>query len=190
MDYNEIISNVEVYNIDNAFRQSKFPMLVDTNNATTTKTDTIEKLAVSPIGSGHPNYLKGIVVAFDLTFTIKAWTEAERYHWLDIVSSQSTMHRISKMDYNECMIDYVTNNTKNELNKLKATYNTTKDNEDYLRLLYNCPVGLKLTAGVTTNYLQLKTIYKQRKLHKLPEWRAFCDWVKTLPHSELITREA
>ena len=127
------------------------------------------------------------MVRFDLTFTIKAWTEAERYHWFEIVSSQSTMHRLSKMDFNTCMHEYVTDNTKAELERLRMAYNQDQTRDNYLRLLYNCPVGLRLTAGISTNYQQLKTIYSQRKDHRLPEWRDFCSWIKTLPHSELIT---
>ena len=57
----------------------------------------------------------------------------------------------------------------------------------YLELLYSNPAGFKITAKMTTNYRQLKTIYAQRRHHRLPEWQAFCDWVLTLPHSELIT---
>ena len=56
----------------------------------------------------------------------------------------------------------------------------------YLEILYNNPAGFRLTAGMTTNYRQLKTIYAQRKNHRLPEWREFCKWIQTLPHSELI----
>ena len=51
----------------------------------------------------------------------------------------------------------------------------------YLEILYSNPCGFKLTAGMTTNYRQLKTIYHQRKTHRLPEWREFCAWVETLP---------
>jgi len=57
----------------------------------------------------------------------------------------------------------------------------------YLRVLYSVPSGLRLTAGITTNYLQLKTIYHQRKDHRLPEWREFCKWIEALPFSGLIT---
>ena len=35
---------------------------------------------------------------------------------------------------------------------------------------------------MVTNYQQLKTMYKQRRYHKLKEWHVFCDWVETLPH--------
>ena len=53
--------------------------------------------------------------------------------------------------------------------------------DNYLRLLYNIPSGIELTAHVVTNYGQLKTIWHQRHNHKLPEWRKFCDWILTLP---------
>lgn len=55
---------------------------------------------------------------------------------------------------------------------------------DYLRLLYSNPAGFELTARLTTNYRSLKGVYSQRKNHKLPEWRKFCDWVETLPYAE------
>ena len=66
-------------------------------------------------------------------------------------------------------------------------YNADPTPERYLRVLYNVPVGFQLTARMTTNYRQLKTIYQQRKNHRLPEWREFCTWIELLPHSEFIT---
>lgn len=58
-------------------------------------------------------------------------------------------------------------------------------NDDATRLVWIG--GLRLTARITTNYRQLKTIYQQRKNHRLPEWRAFCAWIETLPRAEFIT---
>lgn len=182
-----MINNVKISGLNDSFRMSKYPMAADVETVNSEYTDRILKLGISPKGEGHDNFLVGIIVHFDLTFTIKAWTEAERYHWLNIVSSQSTMHRIAKMDYNKCMIEYVTDNTKAELERLRTSYNNDPSDDNYLRLLYNCPVGLKLTAGMVTNYRQLKTIYSQRKNHRLPEWKQFCKWIESLPHSELIT---
>lgn len=182
-----VVSNVEVYGLERSVRESKYPMSVNPAECTEELTDRQIKLANANKGSGHDNFLCGILVRFDLTFTIKAWTEAERYHWFEIVSSQSTMHRLAKMDFNECLCEYVTDNTKNELERLKSAYNALQTPDNYLRLLYNCPVGLKLTAGMSTNYQQLKTIYSQRKDHRLPEWREFCKWIETLPRSEFIT---
>lgn len=57
--------------------------------------------------------------------------------------------------------------------------------ELYMRILSNCPQGLMKTMRVSTNYLQLKTIYLQRRHHKLKEdWGAFCEWCLTLPNFE------
>lgn len=182
-----IVNNVSVYGLKNSIRVSKFPMMADATAATDETAERQTKLAQAPQGSGHDNFLKGIIVQLDLTFTIKAWTQIERYHFLDIVSSQSTMHRIAKMDFKSSLCEYVTNSTRRELERLREAYNAEKSEDNYLRLLYNCPVGLKLTAGITTNYQQLKTIYAQRRRHKLPEWREFCNWIETLPYSEWIT---
>lgn len=142
---------------------------------------------------------------FDLTFTNKAWVEAERYHFLDFISSQSTMHRITKFNLDEVYISYTDPriieimkekvNSYNELtqkisDKKLAGEDVTELNEEakvkYLEILYSNPAGFRITARMTTNYRQLKTIYVQRKTHRLPEWRAFCDWVETLPNASFI----
>lgn len=184
--YNDIVKNVCVYGLEESVKASKYPMAVDTEQCTDEITKRTIFLATCEKGSGHDQFLTGIVVQFDLTLSIKAWVEAERYHWLDFVSSQSTMHRIAVLDIEEQCNEYVTKNTKKEVQRLKDVYNADKTAENYLVLLYNIPTGYKLTARMTTNYRQLKTIYSQRKAHRLPEWRDFCKWVETLPHSEFI----
>ncbi len=181
-----MIRNICVYGLDESVKASKYPMCVDTGKCTDEITSQTFTLATCEKGSGHDQFLTGIVVQFDLTLSIKAWTEAERYHFLDFVSSQSTMHRIAQLDIDEQCNEYVTETTKKEVQRLKDIYNSNKTPENYLKLLYNVPVGFRLTARMTTNYRQLKTIYAQRKNHRLPEWRKFCEWVKTLPHSEFI----
>ena len=133
-----------------------------------------ERLGRSPLGSGHDNYLNGCVAQFDLTFTVKAWTEAERYHFFDFVSSQSTMHRLQKMEIAKSCIKYVDGRVIDVVEELVRKYNENPTLENRLKMLYSCPTGLKLTARMTTNYRQLKTIYHQRKNHTLPEWRRFC----------------
>ena len=141
----------------------------------------------SPSNSGEGNFLSGIVVQFDLTFTVKAWVEAERYHFFQIVSSQSTMHRITKFDVDKLYIDYVDERSIEVMRDLIAQYNADKTAVNYLRVLYSNPCGCKLTAFMTTNYLQLKNIYGQRQFHRLPEWKEFCHQLETLPYSEWIT---
>jgi len=182
-----MIKNVKVYGLEESIRRSKYPMTTDPGSCTSEVTNTTKKLAGSGTGEGHDQFLTGIVVQFDLTFTIKAWTEAERYHFFDFVSSMSTMHRISKMDIKENCCEYVDERIINIVEEIKQKYLADPTPENYLRLLYNVPVGFKLTAGMTTNYRQLKTIYFQRRNHRLPEWRLFCLWVETLPmFKELI----
>lgn len=185
-----VVSNVNVYGIENAVRGSKFPMATSTEELNGEIVPRTMKLAACERGSGHDQFMTGIIVQFDLTFTVKAWTEAERYHFFDFISSQSTMHRIAKFDLAHQYSEYTDKRMIAIMDELKEKYNETQDPEDYLRLLYSNPCGFKLTAAMTTNYRQLKTIYAQRKDHRLPEWREFCQWIETLPHAEFITGQA
>ena len=196
-----LVSDCHVYDLDESVRASKYPMAVDHNKTNSEITDRTKSLGRTGMGEGHDNFLSGIVVNFDLTITNKMWVEAERYHFFQIVSSQSTMHRISKIGENRDNFDsHVDSRTLSILNEKIAEYNrlsslaTTDDlnvtqkreellKEAYLDILMNVPAGLKLTARISTNYRQLKTIYYQRKNHRLPEWRKFCNWMETeLPH--------
>lgn len=135
-----------------------------------------------------------VIVQFDLTFTNKAWIELERYHFIDFISSQSTIHRITKFNLDNSYIEYVDPRMIDIMKEKVVEYNKLlEENPDnpqlkdkYLEILYSNPAGFRLTAKMTTNYRQLKTIYQQRKTHRLPEWRAFCDWIETLPHADWI----
>lgn len=206
MHYNEVISNVKIYGFDDAVLGSKYPMATDLSKLNNEVTNTVVKLATSKQGEGHDNFMNGIIVQFDLTFTNKAWVEAERYHFLDFISSQSTMHRITKFDLDKAYIEYVDprmidimkekvnayNELMDKIKQSKENGEDVKNLEDkakkmYLEVLYSNPAGFRLCAKMTTNYRQLKTMYKQRRNHRLPEWQAFCDWCETLPHSEFIT---
>lgn len=190
MHYSEVVSNAQVYGLEESIRRAKYPMAVDANKPNAELTKGIKNLAQSAKGSGHDQFLTGIIVQFDLTFTVKAWTEAERYHFLDFVSSQSTMHRITKFNLDQAYIDYVDPRMVDIMKEKVNIYNENPSPENYLKVLYSNPCGMKLTAGMTTNYRQLKTIYAQRRTHRLPEWRAFCEWIETLPLAkELIIGE-
>lgn len=190
MEIYDVIGDWRVYGIGDSVKASKYPMAVDVAELTQDITERTRRLAGCEMGSGHDQFLTGIVVQFDLTLSIKAWTEAERYHFLDFVSSQSTMHRIAKFNIAEQCNEYVTEEVLRCVERLRDEYNADPTDERYLRLLYNVPTGFRLTARMTTNYRQLKTIYHQRKNHRLPEWRAFCDWMLTLPYfCDLVVQE-
>ena len=182
------ITNAKVYGLDESIIRAKFPMSVDISTLNSDVTKGILALAGCEKGTGHDNWLNGVIVQFDLTYTVKAWTEAERYHFLDFVSSQSTMHRITWFNLDTQYDKHVDRRIIEIMKELRGRYDKTGDPEDYLRLLMSNPCGFQLTAGMTTNYRQLKTIYAQRRTHRLPEWREFCAWIETLPYAkEFIT---
>ena len=164
-----------------------------------------KKLAKTSVGSGHNNFLKGIIVQFDLKYPQYFTPQLQRYHWVDIVSSQSKMHRITSIkNIGDSCNKYVITDTVNLLNNLIEVYNndnfpwsisqfTAEDytistqKECFQYIISNLPMGYEMWMGISTNYLQLKTIYNQRKNHKLKEdWGYFCNWIKTLPFSNLI----
>lgn len=207
-----VVSNVKVYDLEESILASGLPMRTKVPNREINEKD-IErcKMLVNATNTGnnaHAQFLTGIRVNFDLTFTNKAFIEAERYRFLEFISSQSSIHRITKFNLDESYIEYVdkriidimkekvkeynilteaANNTSNPDEKKKLT---AAANEKYLEILYSNPSGFKLTARMTTNYRCLRNIYIQRKNHRLPEWRAFCSWIETLPYAkELIIGE-
>lgn len=193
----DTIKNVQIYGLEESIRASKFPMAVDTDKCTSEITERTISLGSVATGTGHDNFLKGIIVQFDWTFTPKCSVEVERYHFIDFVSSQSTMHRITKFDLDKAYIEYVDRIMINRMKGLVERYNAMSKEEQnseegkelYLKILYSNPCGMFLTARMTTNYQQLVTIYHQRRHHRLPEWQVFCDWIETLPHfKELCLR--
>lgn len=182
-----VVNNWSVYGFSTSIVASKYPKAVDVDQCTSEITDTIKKLAGCAPGTGHDQFLTGIIVQFDLTFSLKAWTEMQRYHFMDFVSSQSTMHRITNFDIEGQCNEYVDADAIYLVKKKIYQYNQEPTPENYLRILYNVPTGFRLTARMTTNYRQLKTIYQQRKNHRLPEWREFCEWIEKLPYAWMIT---
>lgn len=182
------INNWNVYNLENAIKASKYPMSTDVDKLNSEVTDTVKKLGSQPRGSAHDNFLHGILVSFDLTCSNKMWVEFERYHFANIVSGQSTMHRISQLLEGDTPfnnhVDWI---IKHRVFELAKIYNRDQTTENYLNLLYSIPSGLELTDHIVTNYGQLKTMWYQRHNHRLPEWRMFCDWILTLPKFSELT---
>lgn len=183
------ITNCRVYDLEESLVCSGYAMIEDYDHkeafaqANTLILDNIDnnkhykralKLTKAPLNSGHVSWAKGVVVNMDITFTNKAWIEFQRYHFADIITGMSTMHRISKFDLNDAFNEYVDPHIIIHLKAIQKEYNENPTKENYLKLLYSTPSGLLMTGRVTTNYLQLMNIYQQRHNHRLPEWRAFC----------------
>lgn len=194
MNISEIISNARIYDLEESLIASGYPMRTEGIIHPIDEKDVKrgEKLVLATkTGNGaHNQFLTGIRVNFDLTFTNKAWIEAERYRFLEFVSSQSTMHRITKFDLNTQYIEYVDPRIIEIMKEKIEEYNKLLDsgtidaNRKYLEILYSNPAGFKITARMTTNYRCLRNIYIQRKDHRLPEWKTFCKWIETLPYAD------
>lgn len=207
------VTNIRIYDLEESLHAAGYPMRTTTqweeSELTALKRGKGLSHAADWVGA-HDQFLTGIRVAFDLTFTNKAWVEAERYRFLEFVSSQSTMHRITKFDLTNQYNEYVDpriieimqekvsqyNEIQEKLAKIPAydIYNRNRLTElakqKYLEILYSNPAGFKITARLTTNYRCLKNIWRQRRNHRLPEWREFCKWIETLPYAkELICYE-
>ena len=187
------VDNARVYGLDESIIASGYPMQVNTEdmeNADLTEKDykRIKHLGNAVSGSGHDCFLKGIIVQFDLQVPEYIWRQLDRYHFIDYISSQSKMHRITKINLdsvcNRYVYDEVKEILKSIIDKYEAETDTDKKKELFNEIIANTPAGLMLTARMTTNYLQLKSIINQRRNHKMQEWRYLCDWFKTLPMFE------
>ena len=187
------VDNVRVYGLEESIVASGYPMQVNTEdmeNVDLTEKDykRIKHLGNAVPGSGHDCFLKGIIVQFDLQVPEYIWRQLDRYHFIDYISSQSKMHRITKINLdsvcNRYVYDEVKEILKSIIDKYEAETDTDKKKELFNEIIANTPAGLMLTARMTTNYLQLKSIINQRSNHKMQEWRYLCDWFKTLPMLE------
>jgi hypothetical protein len=132
--------------------------------------------------SGEANFLSGIVVNFNIQYPLYLAKQLQRYHFLQIVSSSSTMHRITSMNFDKIDCDKI---IAERFRELVNMHNLSMDKvqRDYLwnKIVKSCPSCVELHMMVSTNYLQLKTIYNQRKNHKLEEWKVFTKWISELP---------
>ena len=181
------ISNIKVYDLEESMRAAGYPMrteLDETPDFTKDWSRAQRLTKASRLNAAHAQFLTGIVVNFDLTFSNKAWIEAERYRFLNFISSQSTMHCITKFGLRKQCNEYVDERIITIVQEYIDLYNslTAQDEETiefkknlYLKILYNLPSGFQLTARMTTNYRCLLNIYNQRHDHRLPEWREFCN---------------
>lgn len=151
---------------------------------------------------GHSCFLKGIKVSFDMKAPEWFWRQFDRYHFSDYVSSMSKMHRITRVDLNDCCNKYVNRPVIESLKTMICEYNHFEEyRENYKKIklrdgeeipytkenlfkliVNNIPAGFELTARVETNYLQEKSKYYQRRNHKMYAWKdIYCPFLETLP---------
>lgn len=200
------VNNAIVYDLNESLIASGYPMrtaaaIGEPSQADVERGRRLNNIVKKTGNGAHNQFMTGIRVNFDLRFSNKAWGEAERYRFLEFVSSQSTMHRITKFNVREQYNSYVDPRIIDIMEEKIKDYNFLVEQRDsapsldeevrlneelkdkYLEILYSNPAGFELTARLTTNYRCLQNIYKQRRDHRLPEWVEFCRWIETLPYA-------
>ena len=191
------IENTQVFGIEKAIVASgnSYRTTIRNENELNEKDITrAEKLGQVDPGTGHDTFLNACLVTMDITAPLYWWKQAQRYHWLEFVSSQSTMHCVLKFDLKNQCVDNVDEKIIDIINSLISEYNKAKEYRDlefanklWYKIIASLPCGFCLSATMTTNYRQLKTICKQRTGHKLTEWKMFIDWCKQLPKFSELT---
>lgn len=147
-------------------------------------------------GTDHRKFMRMITVYVDITAPMYWWPEFDTYKIGTVANSCSKMHTIHKTEISEDLFSFdhvelceVGKEYLNELEKLRAKFNETKDKKYWYALIQLLPASFNQKRTVTLNYEVLANMYESRKNHKLDEWHTLCDWMKTLPYSELITGE-
>ena len=160
-------------------------------------------------GSVHAKYRRMIPVYLDITAPLYFWKEFDTYKVGTVANSCSTMHKIHAKKFElsdfshehlfhnvndtEMWLDIdffnVLDNTIFYLNKARELYLDTKDKNYWWQMIQLLPSSYNQRRTIFLSYEVLYSIYKDRRYHRLDEWRDFCKWIETLPYSELITRE-
>lgn len=155
--------------------------------------DLMKRLAKA--GTDHRKFMRMIAVYTDITAPLYWWKEYDTYKVGTVANSCSTMHKIAEKEFTEN--DFSFENVVSDvatidfflgrLNYARDRYLETKDKKYWYSMIQLLPNSYNQRRTVMLNYEVLANIYKSRKEHKLDEWRVFCDWIQTLPLSELIT---
>lgn len=146
-------------------------------------------------GDEHAKCVRGIGITLDITAPRFFWSEHDTYKvGVNPLSSESTMHTLLKEDIDDLEFDEGTSESTIANFKIELLYvqqfleeKVISKNEAILRLKRNLPESFLQTRTIQYSYQALRRIYFQRRNHRLPHWKEFCNWIKILPMSELIT---
>lgn len=145
-------------------------------------------------GAVHAKYRRMIVVYMTINAPLYWWKEMDRYQVGTVTNSCSTMHKIHSKEFT--LDDFscewcpgFTNGVVSTLEAWRKKYLETKDKKYWYAMIQLLPSSYNQKRTVMLNYEVLCNIYHSRKNHKLTEWNTFCDWIRELPYSELITGE-
>ena len=151
------------------------------------------KLCKNLIKAGSPDrkFLRMIHVQADVTAPLYWWKEYDTYKVGTVANSCSTMHTIHKRDLtlDDFSYEHLIPVALDCLNETIKTINTARQfvvdmklKEDWWQMIQLLPSSFNQMRTIDLNYENLLSIYRQRKGHKLDEWREFCKWIETLPY--------
>ena len=196
------IENIDIYGFEAAIRGARNPMnswhLMDscTNNGEfeigEKDYDLLRRLTIA--GPEHRKWNRMVTVTMDITAPLYFFKEWDTYKVATVANSCSTMHKIQAKEFelddfsHEHLISLrLLNDTIDELNYYRDMYNKTKNKEYWWGMIQNLPSSYNQKRTVHLNYETLGAMYRQRKHHKLDEWREFCSMIEGLSYSEFIT---
>lgn len=210
------IENVDVYGWEAAIRGARNPMNSwDKSDTVRYAADLDPEIgpndhkllqSLANAGPDHGKFLRMITVSLDITAPLYWWKEFDTYKVGTVANSCSTMHKIHAKEFtlDDFSIEHLYGDDDGEedgytaevdvfeitvdtLNRLRMLFLHTKRKHFWYRMIQLLPSSYNQRRTVLLNYQVLKSMYHARKNHKLDEWRIFCDFIKNLPHSELIT---
>lgn len=159
---------------------------------------------LSNAGTEHRKYMRMMPVYVRITAPLYWWKEFDTYKVGTVANSCSTMHKIAEKGFTlgDFSIEHLNDDRSAELsnvewfehlihhlNRDRLRFIETKDKQYWWQMIQLLPSSYNQTRNVMLNYEVLANIYRQRKNHKLDEWREVCKWIESLPYSELITGE-
>lgn len=156
---------------------------------------------LSRCDASERKFLRQIPILMVIEAPLYWWKEFDTYKVGTTSNSTSTMHTIMKKRFDYTMFstdqllmigEVALDNYISELNNIRDRWVECEDGKLKKKLWYNIiqllPSSWIQKRTVSLNYEVLKNIYKQRRGHKLEEWRKFCDYIETLPLNTYITQ--
>lgn len=148
-------------------------------------------------GPVHAKYRRFIMVYVDITAPLYWWKEADTYRIGVEKNSCSTMHKIHDKEFTledfstDHLEDFSWNrlaDTIEHMNICRKHYIETKDKKWWWQMIQLLPSSYNQKRTMMISYEALADIYEWRRNHKLDEWREVCEWIESLPYSEIITK--
>lgn len=195
------IDNLQVYGFESAILGARNPMNSWDRSDTTgynigyNDLKLIENLIKA--GADHRKFLRQIMISFNVTAPLYWYKEMDQYKVGVTSNSTSTMHKLCSrpltvhdfsfedMHEQEWIVGVLLDNLNSRIRDYKADM---KQNKSLWRTIIQLlPCAYNQTRTYTMNYEVILNIYKQRKNHKLSEWRDYCQYMRdNVPYLDMM----